>query len=78
MNLITSGIKTGVQLGVASFVGWLFQFGIDIGAQTQALETALFAITTGVVAVVLNWLGQKFPIINKIASLGLSSNTASY
>ena len=77
-DLITSGIKTAVQLGVASFVAWLLQFGIDIGSQAQALENVLFLIFAGVITVILNWAGKKFPVINKIISLGLSGNTVSY
>lgn len=77
-DLITAGIKTAVQLAVSAFVAWLLNFGIDIGGQAEALSTALFAVATGVVAAILNWLGQKFPIINKIVSLGLSSSSATY
>ena len=77
-DLITSGVKTGVQLGVASVVAWLLQFGIDIGGQAQALENTLFIIFTAVITMLLNWLGKKVPIINKIVSLGLSGNTVSY
>lgn len=77
-DLITSGTKTAVQLGVAAFVAWLLQLGIDVGAQSQALETGAFAIATGVVGGLLNWLGRKFPIVNKIVSLGLSNSSASY
>lgn len=75
-DLITSGVRTAVQVAVAAIVGWLAQFGIDV--PTEALGTVLFAIATGVVTIALNWLQSKFSWIGAILSLGLSRSTPSY
>lgn len=78
-SLIISGVKTAVQVGVAALVAWLASLGIDVaGEAAQALETGLFAIATGVVAALLNWAGNQWPIVNQIVSLGISNQTADY
>lgn len=78
-NLITSGVKTAVQVGVAALVAWLASLGVDVaGEAAQALEAGLFAVATGIVAVLLNWAGNRWPIINRIISLGISGQTANY
>lgn len=75
-DLITAGVKTGVQVAVAAGVAWLLNLGIEVDA--VAVETAVFAVVTGAVTMVLNALGSKFPIVNTILSFGLSGNSASY
>lgn len=75
-DLITSGVKTAVQVAVAAIVAWVAQLGFDIDA--VALEAGLFALVTGLVAVVLNALATKWPIVGRVLSLGLTSSTPSY
>ncbi len=75
-DLITSGVKTAVQVAVAAVVAWAASAGIDL--DSAVLEAALFSVSTGVVAFVLNWAGQKFPIVNSILSFGLASNSPTY
>ena len=75
-DLITSGVKTSIQVAVAALAAWAASLGFDI--HSVALEAGLFSISTGVVAVVLNAVGQKFPIVNTILSLGLASNSPTY
>ncbi len=75
-DLITSGVKTAVQVGVAAAVAWAANLGIDV--DSVALEAAMFSIAVGGVAFVLNWAGQRFPIINTILSFGLASNSPTY
>lgn len=78
-NLIISGVKTAVQVGVAALIAWLASYGIDVaGEAAVALEAGLFAVAAGVVAVLLNWAGERFPIVNRIISLGISNQTANY
>lgn len=78
-NLIISGVKTAVQVVIAALIAWLASVGIDISDQAaQALETGVFAVATGVIALALNWAGQKWPIVNRIISLGISNQTATY
>lgn len=75
-DLLTAGVRTAVQAGVAAAVGWLAKVGIDVDA--QAFEAVVFALASGVVAILLNWLGSKFPVVNRITSLGLSTSSANY
>lgn len=78
-DLITSGVKTAVQIGVAAAISWLASIGIEVaGDAAVALQTAVFAVATGAVAAILNALGKRFPIVNKIVSLGLSETSATY
>lgn len=78
-NLIISGVKTAVQVGVAALVAWLASLGVDVaGEAAEALEAGLFAVSVGVVAVVLNWAGERWPIVNRLISLGISNQTANY
>lgn len=74
--MITSGVKTAVQVAVAAGVGALANAGIEVDA--QAAEAIVFAVATGGVAIALNALGARFPIVNKILSFGLASGSASY
>lgn len=75
-DLITSGVRTAVQVGVAALVAWLAQFGIDV--DEQALEVVLFSVTTGVVTIALNWAQQKIPYLGRILSLGLAKTGPTY
>ena len=75
-DLVTAGVRTTVQVIVAAVVAWLLRLGIEVDA--QALEGVLFAVATGLVSFLLNWLGRKFPIVNKIISLGLSGGGPGY
>lgn len=75
-DLITSGVKTAVQVAVAATVAWAAQLGFDIDA--VALEAALFALVAGLVAVALNALAVKWPLIGRVLSFGLTSSTPSY
>jgi hypothetical protein len=77
-NLITSGVKTAVQVGVAALITWLASLGIDLGEMELALEATVFAVVSGLVAVALNWIGQKVPLVNRLLSLGLTDNTVNY
>lgn len=78
-SLIISGVKTAVQVAVAALIAWLASFGIDLtGEAAQALEAGLFAVAAGVVAALLNWAGNRWPIVNRIISLGISNQTAAY
>ncbi len=75
-DLITSGVKTAVQVAVAGFGVWAIGRGIEF--DIAAVETGVQAVTTGVVAFGLNWAGNRFPIVNTILSFGLASNSPSY
>ncbi len=75
-DLITSGVKTAVQVGVAAAVAWATQLGFDI--DSVALEAALFSIVTGVVAFGLNWLTVKWPAVGTVLSLGLANTGPTY
>ncbi len=75
-DLITSGVKTAVQVAVAATVAWATQLGFDV--DSVALEAALFSIITGLVAFTLNWLSAKWPIVGRVLSFGLTSSTATY
>ena len=75
-DLVTSGVKTAVQVIVAAVVAWATRVGLDV--DSQALETVLFGVGTGLVAVVLNWVGSRFPWVNTILSLGLTKQSATY
>ncbi len=75
-DLITSGVKTAVQVAVAATVAWATQLGFDIDA--VFLEAVLFAIVTGLVAFVLNGVAAKWPIVGRGLSFGLTSSTPSY
>ncbi len=75
-DLITSGVKTAVQVGVASVIAYLANKGIEV--DSVALEAAVFSIATGLIAFGLNWAGNRFPIVNTILSFGLASNSPSY
>jgi hypothetical protein len=78
-NWIISGVKTAVQVGVAAFVGWLTQRGINVtGEAAVALETGVFMVATGIVASLLNIAGERWPIVNRVVSLGISNQTAEY
>lgn len=75
-DLITSGVKTAVQVAVAATVAWAAQLGFDI--DSVALEAGLFSVVAGLVAFGLNALSAKWPIVGKVLSLGLTSSTATY
>jgi uncharacterized membrane protein (DUF441 family) len=75
-DLITSGVKTAVQVAVAAVVAWLTKVGIDV--DSVALEAVLFSVATGVVAVALNWVSVKLPVVGRILSLGLAKSGPSY
>jgi hypothetical protein len=77
-DLITTGVKTAVQVVVAALITWLASLGIDIAEMQLAVETALFAVVSGLVAIGLNWVGQKIPFVNRLLSLGLTKESASY
>jgi len=75
---VISAVKTGVQVGVAALVAYLLQLGIDIGESAQYLETGVFMALSAVVAFVFNKLGEKFPVLNQIFSLGLTKSPPTY
>lgn len=75
---LISAIKTGVQVGVAALAAYLLQLGIDIGEASQYLETGLFMGMSAVVAFVFNKLGEKFPWLNQVFSLGLTKAPPTY
>ncbi len=75
-DLITSGVKTAVQVGVTAAVAWAASVGINV--DSVVLEAATFSVAVGVVTVGLNWLSAKWPTVGKILSLGLTSSTPSY
>ncbi len=75
-DLITSGVKTAVQVGVASVIAYLANKGIEV--DSVALEAAVFSIATGFIAFGLNWAGNRFPIVNTILSFGLASHSPRY
>ncbi len=75
-DLITSGIKTAVQVAVAAAVAWGAQLGFDI--DSVALEAGMFSVVTGLVAFALNWLSVRWPIVGRVLSFGLTSGTPSY
>ena len=78
-DLITSGVKTAVQAAVSFGVTWLINFGVVIDPDAAAtIQTGAFLLVMAIVTGALNALGKKFPIVNKIVSLGLSESTASY
>ncbi len=75
-DLITSGVKTAVQVGVAAAVAWAFSLGFEVDA--VALEGVLFALITGLVAFVLNWATVKWPFVGQVLSFGLAKTGPTY
>ena len=75
-DLITSGVKTAVQVAVAALGAWAASLGIDF--DSVALEATLFSIATGAVAIALNALAAKWPILNRVLSLGLTTSGPNY
>ena len=75
-DLITSGVRTAVQVAVTGVVAWFGSFGI--GIDSVALETALFAVATGLVTMGLNWLTTKVPAVGAVLSLGLTKTSPTY
>ncbi len=75
-DLITSGVKTAVQVAAAATVAWVLNLGVDIDA--EVLEAGLFALVTGLVAVALNALTVKWPIFGRLLSFGLTKTGPSY
>ncbi len=75
-DLITSGVKTAVQVAVAATVAWAFSLGIDL--DSAALEAVLFPFVTGLVAFGLNWLTVKWPIVGQVLSFGLTKTGPTY
>lgn len=82
---LTAVIRTIAQ-GLVTFilgVGWvadlvaaLTEFGIVI--DPVVLEGGVFILLLGGVTGFLNWLGKRFPVVNKILSLGRSPGTPAY
>ncbi len=75
-DLITSGVKTAVQVGVAAVVAWAANIGVNI--DSVALEAVLFSVSVGVVTVALNWVSGKVPIVGTVLSFGLAKTGPSY
>lgn len=71
-NLITAAVKTAV----VAIIAWLATVGIEV--DSAALELVLFGLATGVVNLILNFLGTKFPWVNQIVSLFLTKEVATY
>ena len=74
-DLTIAVIRSVLQYAVAALVGWLVALGVTIDPE---LEIALFGALFGIVVGLVNWLGAKFPIINQILSLGMSSGVPAY
>ncbi len=75
-DLITSGVRTAVQVSVAAIVAWAFSLGFEVDA--VALEAVLFALITGLVAFVLNWATVKWPFVGRVLSFGLTKTSPTY
>lgn len=75
---LISAVKTGVQVGVGALVAYLLNLGIDIGDAAHYLETGLFMALVAVVTFVFNKLGEKFPWLNQVFSLGLTKAPPTY
>lgn len=75
---VISAVKTGVQVGVAALVAYLLSLGIDIGEAAAYLETGIFMLLSALVAFVFNKLGQRFPALNRVFSLGLTNSPPTY
>ena len=79
LNAINAGIRTAVQSGVAFLIAWAgSSLGADLAEYSAAIEGFLFAVLTGVVALVLNKMGQRFEWMNKLMSLGFSGGAVEY
>jgi hypothetical protein len=75
-DIVIAGVRTAVQVGVASAVAWAAKLGLDI--DSVALEAVAFSVTVGAVTMALNWLTVKVPFLGSLLSLGLSKNTPAY
>ncbi len=75
-DLITSGVRTAVQVAVAGVAIWATARGIDV--DWIAVEFGIIAVTTGFVTFALNWAGNRWPIVATILSLGLTTTGPSY
>ena len=82
-DVITSGVKTAVQVAVsAAFVwaapvlDWLAGVGVEV--DRSAVEAVAFAVVTGLVTSVLNWAGRRWPVVNLVLSLGMTRGGPSY
>lgn len=78
---IIAAVRTTMQgvvtVAAASVSAWLLtKFGIDVDLTTVVPLVVVIAL--GVVTFVLNWLQERFPVIGKILSLGMSASGPSY
>ena len=78
---VIAAIRTAVQAlvggAVAAAAGWLGgKLGIEI--DTAAITEVIVLVIIGLVTWGLNALGERFPVINRIISLGASPATPSY
>lgn len=77
-DTLIAGVKTAVQVGVAAALAWLLGQGIDLGEHAIAIESAVFAIATGLVSILLNKLGDVFPVIHRVMSFNLTNASPEY
>lgn len=75
-DLITAGIRTGVQAVVGFLVAKALAAGIAIDG--AAIELALYGVVTAVVTMLLNRLQAAVPWLGWLLSLGTSNATPSY
>lgn len=75
-DAIVAAVRTALQSAVAAGLAWLGgAVGVDVPEEYVTLTVLLLL---GVVVLVLNWLGERFPLVNSVLSLGMSSSTPSY
>lgn len=73
---IIAGVKTGSQVVVSLVIA--AATSLNIGLDQDAVQSVVFALTTGGVAFLLNWAGSRYPLVARVLSFGMSASTADY
>jgi hypothetical protein len=61
---------------VANAAAWLAEQGIAL--DETVLEAGIFTALLGGVTAAVNWAGRRWPWVNKVFSLGRSTDSATY
>lgn len=82
-DIITSGVKTAVQVAISALFVWAapvldWLAGVGVEVDQSAAEAVAFSVVTGLVASALNWAGRRWPVVNLILSFGLTRGGPAY
>jgi hypothetical protein len=70
-----AAVRTVVQAAIGGVIAWAAGKGIEIPAEAVEVVTLLLI---GLVTFGLNKVGERWPVVNQIVSLGLSSHSPTY